>query len=301
MTKGQMIRAVVENAEKSGRIPDLLDYVKAANPYQYNQYTSRLEVASPIRRPAFGDGQRLQDLQRHIDREAELLNAFEEQLTYEDDSRRLLKIRYEIKRQKETIAGYRREAAEIQATLPVASASDTDEVQKQLGDISHQLSVMSRQIDTAENRLAAGQERIRSDIRQQQEAILTHIDEQHRQTIAVLVKKMDGSQLELTELLLDAADQQQIARWEAEQLTLLTQQALMDLERLRKDQPDAAEWKSVLDALAGEVGWEQKLKLTVPLIPGILGFESEMAMDVVPALNRAWENLLDKVRAIGRG
>lgn len=298
MSKSQMIKTVVEYAHNNGRIRDLLDYVKKANPYQYERYAPQLAAPPPSRQPAFGDEQRLQDLQSNIQREAELLNAYEEQLAYESDPRQLKKIQYEIKRQKETIAGYRQEADQIQTTLPVSAAPESDAVQKQLNDMNKQLSAISRQIDKAETRLADGQKAIREDIRQQQETVLGHIDAQHRQTIAVLVEKMDANQLELTELMLDAADQQQIARWEAEQLTLLTQQALVDLKRLRQNQPDAAQWDSLLAALARETGWEQKLKLTIPLIPGFVEFESEMAMDVVPALKQAWQNVVNKVRAM---
>lgn len=296
MTKSQMIEAIVENVYKQGRLPNLLAYVKKENPYQYSRYAAQLEAVSPARQPAYGDEQRLQDLQRNINREAELLNAYEEQLAYESDPRRLKKIQYEINRQKETIAGYRQESDQIQTTLPAIAAPESDAVQKQLDDMNKQLSAISQQIDNAETRLVAGQKEIRDDIRQQQEAILAHIDAQHRQTIAVLVNKMDADQLELTELLLDAADNQQIAQWQAEQLTLLTQQTLVDLKQLRQNQPDAAQWDNILDALASQTGWEQKLKLTVPLIPGILEFESEMAMDVVPALKQAWGNLVDKIR-----
>ncbi len=298
MAKRQMIEAVVEYAHKNGRIPDLLDYVKKANPYQYERYAPQLAAAPPARHPAFGDEQRLQDLQSNIDREAKLLNEYEKQLTYEDDSRKLLKIQHNIERQKETIAGYRHEAAQIQAALSAASVPDTDAVQNQLADINQQLSAISQQIDKAETRLADGQKAIREDIRQQQETVLAHIDAQHRQTIAVLVNKMDANQLELTELMLDAADKQQIAQWQADQLTMLTQQALLDLKQLRHNQPDAAQWDSLLDALASQTGWQQKLKLTVPLIPGILEFETEMAMDVVPALKQAWGIVVKKVRAM---
>ncbi len=176
MAKRQMIEAVVENAHNNGRIPDLLDYVKKANPYQYNRYAPLLEAAPSARQPAFGDEQRLQDLQRNINREAELLNDYEEQLAYESDPRHLKKIQYEIKRQKETIAGYLQEAAQIQAALPAAAAPDDDAVQKQLGDINQQLAAISQQIVKAETRLADGQKAIRDDIRQQQETILAHID-----------------------------------------------------------------------------------------------------------------------------
>lgn len=296
MTKSQMVEAVLIYAERNGRLPHLLAYVQKENPYQYNRYAPQLEGVSPARQPAYGDEQRLQDLQRNINREAELLNAFEKQLTYEDDARRLLKIQYNIERQKETIAGYRQEADQIQAAQPAAANPEADAVQKQLDDMNKQLSAISKQIENTETRLAAGQDEIRQDIRQQQAAILAHIDGQHRQTIAVLVEKMDADQLELTELMLDAADQQQIAQMQAEKIIQLTQLSLVDLKQLRQNQPDVDQWNNILDALASQTGWQQKLKLTVPLVPGILEFESEMGMDVVPALKQAWNNLAAKIR-----
>ncbi|MFZ0544720.1 MAG: hypothetical protein WAM60_04755 [Candidatus Promineifilaceae bacterium] len=298
MAKSRMVEAVVERAIKSGRIPDLLDYVKAANPYQYQRFAPQLELSTPSNQPilTFGDEVRLQDLQSNIDREVELLREYEEQLTYEDDSRRLRKIQHEIERQKKTIAGYQQQAAEIQSRLSSTPQQESGERQNQLDEISQKLSALSKQIETAENHLAEGQKSIREDIRQQQEAVLAHIDAQYRQTVAVLVKKMDANQLEVTELLLDAADQQQIAQWEAENLTLLAQQALVELKQLHEEQPDSAEWQSLLNALAKETGWEQKLKLTVPLVPGVLGFESEIKMDVVPMLSQAWERLVKRVR-----
>ncbi|MBK8985452.1 MAG: ATP-binding protein [Chloroflexi bacterium] len=52
MTKGQMIRAVVEKAEKHGRLPELLAYVQATNPYQYNRYAAQLEAPAAANRAA---------------------------------------------------------------------------------------------------------------------------------------------------------------------------------------------------------------------------------------------------------
>ena len=306
MTTSQMIKAIVGNANRNGRIPDLLNYVKEHNPYQYRIYAPQLEVAEPppqpvpVRQPAYGDKQRVQDLQRHINREADLLNKYRGQRRRENDPRRLENIDYEINRQKETIAEYREEIAEIQSTLPTTVPPVE---QAHLHDITQRLSAMSDQIDglvdgqaslvDGQKDLADGQVRISAELRQQQETILARIDEKHRETATILVNKMNSNQLEVTTLLMDAAARQQVAKWEAQQLTILTEQALTDM---RKNQPDASEWKNLLDALANETGWEQKLKLTIPLIPGILEFESEMAMDVVPALKGAWNTLVNRIR-----
>ncbi len=249
-----------------------------------------------MRIPTIGNEQRLEDLQRNIERETGLLRDYEKQLTYEDDPRRLLRIRHEIERQKGVIVTYRQEAGQIQALLPATTSPDSAAVQARLEEIDQKLLALSRQLDNAHASLASGQQNIQSDIRQQQMVILSHIDTRLRQTIAFLVDKLDANQLEATELLLDAADRQQIAEWQAKQLTLLGQQALVDLTRLQQNPPDAAQWQSLLDALARETGWEQKLKLTLPIVPGILEFESELAVDVVPALKQAWQRLVNKFR-----
>lgn len=44
MSKGQMIEKILDRANRHGRIPDLLDYVKEKNEYQYNLYASQLDV-----------------------------------------------------------------------------------------------------------------------------------------------------------------------------------------------------------------------------------------------------------------
>jgi hypothetical protein len=43
MTRSTRVRKIVDHAEKSGRIPDLLEYLKEHNPLQYNNFVSRLE------------------------------------------------------------------------------------------------------------------------------------------------------------------------------------------------------------------------------------------------------------------
>ncbi len=300
MRKRQMIDMLLDDAQRNGRLPHLINYVKENNPHQYKLYAARLKAKShpPRRQPVFGDERRLQDLQRNIDRDAKLLNQYEQQRSYTKDPRDLARIDHEIARQKDSIASYRREVDEIQADWRTAALPDDDDVQKQIGEINQQLSTISKQINSAEHRLADGQQRIREDMRQQQTAVLAHIDEKQHETVAVLLEKMDANQLELTELMYDAADQQQIAQWQAEQLTMLAQQSLLDIKRLRENQPDAAKWDNLLTALANETSWEQKLKLTIPLIPGILELENEIAVDVIPALKGAWDGLVQKVRSI---
>jgi hypothetical protein len=155
---------------------------------------------------------------------------------------------------------------------------------------------ISQQIDSTENRLAGGQEKIQDELRTQKDAILDRVDEQHRQTLASILTKMDADQLEVTELLYDAADKQQLAEWEIGQLNLLTQQAVVDLKQLQTGQPDADQWADVLTALEGATSLAHKLHLSIPLIPLILNYETELAVDVIPALKQTWQTAVSKIR-----
>ena len=41
-SKSRMISAIITNANKNGRVPDLLDYVQENNPYYYREYADKL-------------------------------------------------------------------------------------------------------------------------------------------------------------------------------------------------------------------------------------------------------------------
>ncbi|HEX6383437.1 MAG TPA: hypothetical protein VF177_02095 [Anaerolineae bacterium] len=303
MTKGQMIEAIVEHASKYGRIPDLLSYVKSVNAYQYGRYANQLRATPQTTSkgqgamPSFQE-RRLRDLQNHIEEDAELLKDYEDELRYTDDPRRKRRIQREIERQRKSLADYQQQLEELTAAagLTAATPSAASETAATLNAMRTDLGALQRQLGGMEKRLAAGQQTIRDDIARQQDVILVHIDERHRETIESILKQLDANQLEVVELLLDAADQKQIAQWEAQQLTLLAQQALVELQRVRESQPDAAEWQSLLALLERDISLEQKLKLTIPIIPGLLEYENELSVDLQEMLKQAWSRLTSKVK-----
>lgn len=289
MAKSQMIDLLLEWVRRQGEVEILLTEIKARNPYQYGLYQARLYLGvAPPAPPTLStfEQQRLQDLQEHIAQDATLLRQYEDQLRDEYDPRRLLRIQREIQRQKEALARYRQEHTELQtkAGTTVAASTQTD-----LDSVLKQIEALSQQLLRSEHAL-------RQDLRATQQAVLQHMEAQHRQTVATLLEKLDVQQLELVGLILDAHDKQQIAQWQADELLQLTQQAVVDLRRLRQGLPDEAQWQTMLTLLGQETTWEQKLKLTVPLIPGILAFESEGITDVIPALKQVWQKLQRSIR-----
>jgi internalin A len=139
---------------------------------------------------------------------------------------------------------------------------------------------------------------LRELLRQGFDHLKHRIDESGRWVQSTILARLDADQMELVALLQDAADQHQLDRLEAEELIRLTQQALVTLHRLRRGQPDADQWETVLTLLQRDAGWEQKVKLTLPLIPGLLSVESEAKVDVLGALRAAWQRLVARL-AVG--
>ena len=64
----------------------------------------------------------------------------------------------------------------------------------------------------------------------------------------------------------------------------------------RQNQPDAAQWQSLITLLGQDATWDQKLKWTLPLIPGILTYESEANLNILHTLREAWERLRNRVK-----
>ena len=217
---------------------------------------------------------------------------YEEDSGLVDDPRRKLRNEREINRQKEAIKRYQQEMAELKAAMSESPAANQPE-QAELASLNQKVEGLSQQIAETERRLTAGQTAIRDDLAAQRQAIIDRVDLRYRETMRWMTNRLDGQQLQMIELLQTAVNQQQLAQTEAQTLNQQTQVALL---ALRQAQPDAAQWQNMLDLLEQAAGWEQKVKLALPLIPGILSFESEIKLDALPPLNQTWRRLVAKFR-----
>ena len=292
MSKSERIRLVVDAAVRHGRLPDLLAYVEKENPYQYGRFAPNLispespQMNNPLR------AQRLAAIQARLNDNYDLLQQYEKQLDVENDPRRITRIKREIERQRDTIKGYESEAAELGAAsdqpAPPANDAAAQAVQTGLTDLHAKIDSLSQQLTGAESRLAAGQTVIRQDIAAQRQAIIDRVDLRYAQTIQRVTDQLQGEQLQIVGLLVTAVDQNRIAQAEAQQIVQLTHNALRSLQAT---QPDAGDWQNMLRLLEQNTGWEQKLKLTVPLIPYLLTYENEIKADSLGALKQAWGHL----------
>ena len=306
MTSRAKIEMILDGALRHGRVPDLLVYIERENPYQYQRFAPRL-ISIQQENPAMNDfrARRLADLQANINREYDLLKQYEAKLFMTSDDREIARIKYNIDRQREAMAGYETEVAELNAQQSQA-APDThaQATQTSFREFHDKLDAVSKQVATVEQNLSRGQEAIRHDLAQQKAAIISHIDGRHQETIRQLVNKLDENQIQLVRQLGELADQHKIGREEADALARLTRDAVTELSQRAQNQPQAAEWQKILAILEEPTTWEQKLKLTLPILPfGILAYESEISADTFTALpqmandlKQAWAKLTAKLR-----
>lgn len=288
MIASDKIRMIVTYADQKGAMPRLLAYVEKHNPYQYQRFADRLRPQVPSLTMTELQQQRLHDLQQNIQRSQTLLNQYEQRLQMEDDPRKLMRYRYEIDQEKERIEQYTKEAAALGPLVTQSTTTAANTVQQSLDTLHQKMDALSQQLSDVDRKLTGGQASIM--------AHLVKLDRQQQTHYLALTQRLDKHQLELVDLLLDAADKQQIAQWDAAHLTLMTQQALVDLHRLRENQPDAAQWQSLIALLGQETTWDHKLKWTLPIIPGILSYENEASLDILPTLREAWERLRNRVK-----
>ena len=282
MSKSDRIKQIIEAAGKNGRFPHLITYVKNHNPHQYHQFKNRLqkeEIATSSTTQLSGWQQRKNDLEEHITKDLKLLKEFDDVLRAETHPQRRLGYQQDIKRQQEALANRRQELEQLEGEITNQAEPEGVTNQQLLAEIQ----LLKQTIVTQHDDLSAQLITLSAG----QKTIMGHIDENHQQTLFTVVKQLTDNQQEVVEIMLTAAERQQIAYQEATDLTDLTHQVLTHLEA----QPNSDYWKTLLAAVEEPASLTQKLKLVLPLIPGILEYETELAVDGMGWLKELWQKV----------
>ncbi len=288
MPKSQMIELLLDSVRRQGQVALLLVEIKQRNSHQYGRFANQLLKTEtiPVRSPQqTGWQQRKVDLERHISEDLQLLADYENALRNEDEPRRKNKYLKEIERQKQSLVNYRQQLEtfeqEVVKSDAVTNQHLLDELKSLKQTITSQHRDVKENLDGMEDRLATGQQ-----------AILRHIDQKHQQTINAVLSRLDENQLELVSMMLTAVDNEKILREEAADLLNQTTEILEQL----KAQPNGDEWQRLLAAVEEPVSLEQKLKVMLPIIPGILEYETEFAVDGIGWLKDSWHYITNRIR-----
>lgn len=224
-----------------------------------------------------GFHQRLQDLEDHISQEQELLKEFEEVLGNEADPRIQRKYRRDIKRQKESIAGYQQEYNELQQEMTGQPSARMQEMGNQL-----------QQMDAKLNILLSSQVAIYENLDQMRQDLLLRYNATEQATIEAVAQHLDRNQLLLTQSLLDALEANQVPEQQMQQMLAVLE------ERVPALPPSQAAVAEIIKA--PELDAKHKLKVTLPLVPFLVDYEGELELGSGFNIKLAWEQLLTKLR-----
>jgi hypothetical protein len=224
-----------------------------------------------------GFHQRLQDLENHIAQEQKLLKEFEEVLGDETNPRIQRKYYRDIKRQQESIAGYRQEYNELQQEL-------TGQPSAQMQEMGNQL----QQMDAKLNILLSSQVAIYENLQQMRQDLLLRYDATEQATIEAVAQQLDRNQLLLTQNLLDALEANQVTEQEMQQMLAVLEAHVPALP------PSQAAVAEIIKA--PELDAKHKLKVTLPLVPFLVDYEGELELGSGFNIKLAWEQLLTKLR-----
>ncbi|MBP0001498.1 MAG: hypothetical protein J7641_21325 [Cyanobacteria bacterium SID2] len=222
--------------------------------------------------------QRLQDLADNIAEDRKLLKEFEDELRYETDPRTKARYRREIERQQESVAKYRQEYAELQTEL---QQSVTDRPSAQMAEVGSQL----QQMDAKLNLLLSSQVAIYEDLNRMRQSLLNRYDAGEQGLIEAIAQQLDRSQLVLTQNLLEALESDRVSEPEMKQMLAVLE------ERIPALPPSQA---AVLHD--PELDAKHKIKVTLPIIPMLVGYEGELELGGGFNVKSAWEQLIAKLR-----
>ncbi|KAF5416555.1 MAG: hypothetical protein C5S48_02620 [Candidatus Methanogaster sp.] len=227
---------------------------------------------------------RIQQLADNIRKDMDLLKSYEDELRYETDQRRLARCRREIKRQRESLAQYQREYDELRGQV-------TGEPPAGMQNTADQL----RQMDVKLDGLLSGQKVIQDVLKKFRKTLLARFDDSEQTIISTVVQRLDQNQLATVQSILDEIEANRVPESEIQETLSAVLQALSEIKENEAGYYDsrlvseAANLSEVVDDPKLDVN--HKLKVSIPIIPLILKYETEVGLKSGLNLKNAWQRL----------
>ena len=232
---------------------------------------------------------RLQDLADNIRQDLNLLKEYEDGLRYETDPRRLVGYRREIERQRESLTRYLQEYDELQKQV-------TGEPSAEMVDTADLL----RQMDAKLDDLLEGQENMQQDLNYLRKTLLARFDTSEQAIISAIVQRLDQNQLATVQSIVDEIETHSVPENELQETLSALQQALLEIRQTERGLYDSqltSEAKDLSEMVDDpKLDVNHKLKVSVPIIPLILSYETEVELKSGLNLKAAWQRLKARVR-----
>jgi len=227
---------------------------------------------------------RIQQLADNIRNDMDLLNDYEDELRYETDPRRLARYRREIERQRESLSRYQQEYDELRGQLtgdPPAGMQDSADMLRQMG----------AKLDG----LLSGQSAIQKDLKDFRKTLLARFDDSEQTIISTVVQRLDQNQLVTVRRILGEIETHRLPESELQETLSAVLQAISEIKQNEAGYYDsrlvseAANLSEMVDDPKLDVN--HKLKVSIPIIPLILSYETEVGLKSGLNLKTAWQRL----------
>jgi septal ring factor EnvC (AmiA/AmiB activator) len=232
---------------------------------------------------------RIQQLADNIRQDLDLLKAYEDKLRYETDLRRLEGYRREIERQRESLTRYQQEYDELQKQV-------TGEPSAEMVDTADLL----RQMDAKLDNIQRGQKVMQDDLKDLRKTLLARFDASEQTIISAIVQRLDQNQLAIVQSILDEIGTHSVPENELQETLSALQQTLLEIRETEIGLYDSqlmTEAKRLSEMVDDpKLDLTHKLKVSIPIIPLILSYETEVELKSGLNLKTAWQRLKARVR-----
>lgn len=230
---------------------------------------------------------RIQQLADNIRQDLNLLKEYEDELRYETDPRRLERYHREIERQRESLIRYQQEYKELQKQVtgkPPAEMVDTAD--------------LLRQMDAKLDDVLNGQKVMQKDLNDLRKTLLARFDASEQVIISTIVQRLDQNQLATVQSILDEIETHRVPENELQETLSALQQALLEISQTGlNDLQLVSEAKNLSEMVDDpKLDVSHKLKVSIPIIPLILSYETEVELKSGLNLKAAWQRLKVRVR-----
>lgn len=222
--------------------------------------------------------QRLNDLEDNISKDLKLLKRYEDALRLESNPKLQESYEGEIEKLRESATQYKQELKKVQEEVVKISgrvALEEDSISNQLDSIAESVRV-----------LQGGQIAILGRLDQTRQILLEHYTSTQKALVSGVVYHLNVNQLHMTQLLLEQLEVQSYSE---------TQQILAVLEQKFPALPSFQAVPNGEIIQDPEIAVKHRLMLTVPFIPGILGYEGEIEFTNGCNMTNAWDWLMKRI------
>lgn len=225
---------------------------------------------------------RLDDLSDHITKDFDLLKRYENALRLEDDPKRCARYENEIESLKTSALNHAKEYESLERHLGEEVTAPPQSVASEMESVHEKLDA-----------LLAGQTSIHQHLGALGRAILERYDAGEQRILDGVLEKITEAQAQSVEAILDAFENNQIDEAEMNATVEAVRQALIKIEEQGKN--IIPEQEKLVEAVnAPQFNVKHKLKMTIPVVPLLLNYETEFELGGGLNLEGVWNNLKNR-------